>query len=398
MNTSAINSPLSIQPPTSNGMQSIDPSGDAGTFSQALTQEMNNRNDANAGDKSNAQDVQKDGANGETKNDAGKNTISDDSKVADKGNVSVGDKQAQDKDDDKKSDKGDADIIAFVANLTQSHQTAASTSADSKSAIADKLKGIDAIRLDISAAGDKANATAARLSLAASDGKDLQAAKQETSATGNKSSSDSNGKQSDFLAVLEKTVGNAGVADKSASQTAANFAPLLAANAQTIAPNSTALQRANELQNMQANTFSQQVGGADWDKALGQKVVWMVQGAQTSATMTLNPPDLGPMQITLNVNNNHATASFIAHHAEVRNALENAMPRLREMLGEAGIQLGQSNVSAGSSDQQAAFDNAKQSSSGRNASETNNATNEPALHVSHVRTPSSSAGKIDTFA
>lgn len=96
-----------------------------------------------------------------------------------------------------------------------------------------------------------------------------------------------------------------------------------------------------------AEKLTPHVGTQAWDQAVGQKVVWMSAGGQQSASLTLNPPDLGPLQIVLNVNNSQASATFIAPHAEVRQALEAAMPKLREMLDNAGIQLGQADVSAG---------------------------------------------------
>lgn len=92
------------------------------------------------------------------------------------------------------------------------------------------------------------------------------------------------------------------------------------------------------------------VGTPGWDQALGQKVVWMVAGAQQSASLTLNPPDLGPLQVVLNVNNGQADASFYAAQPEVRQALEAALPKLRDMMSQAGVELGQASVSAGMPD------------------------------------------------
>lgn len=88
------------------------------------------------------------------------------------------------------------------------------------------------------------------------------------------------------------------------------------------------------------------VGTTAWNQALGEKVVWMATGAQQSATLTLNPPDMGPLQIVLNLANDQATASFFSAQPEVRQALEAAFPRLKEMMNEAGIQLEQATVSA----------------------------------------------------
>jgi len=89
-----------------------------------------------------------------------------------------------------------------------------------------------------------------------------------------------------------------------------------------------------------------QVGTLDWNEALGQKINWMALGAHQSASLTLNPPDLGPLQVVIHVHNQHADATFISHQPEVRAALENAIPTLREMMEQAGIQLGECNVNS----------------------------------------------------
>lgn len=94
------------------------------------------------------------------------------------------------------------------------------------------------------------------------------------------------------------------------------------------------------------------VGSAGWDQAVGQKVTWMVSGGIQSASLTLNPPDLGPMQVVLSVHNQQADATFITAQPEVKQALEAAMPKLREMMEQAGIQLGQATVNTGMPNQQ----------------------------------------------
>jgi flagellar hook-length control protein FliK len=104
-----------------------------------------------------------------------------------------------------------------------------------------------------------------------------------------------------------------------------------------------------------SNHIPSQVGSAAWNEAMGQKIVWMVGKGEQSASLTLNPPDLGPMQVVLSVSSTHANASFYSPHAEVRDALEAALPKLREMLGDAGLQLGQADVNAGSPQQQHHF-------------------------------------------
>ena len=103
---------------------------------------------------------------------------------------------------------------------------------------------------------------------------------------------------------------------------------------------------ATPLNNAAANTLTPSVGATAWGQALGDKIVWMAAGAQQTASLTLNPPNLGPLQIVLNLTNDQATASFFTAQPEVRQALEAAFPRLRDMMSEVGIQLGEATVSA----------------------------------------------------
>jgi flagellar hook-length control protein FliK len=88
------------------------------------------------------------------------------------------------------------------------------------------------------------------------------------------------------------------------------------------------------------------VGAEGWDQALGQQVVWMTSQKNSTAEIHVNPPDLGPLSVSLNVADNTASASFVAPHAATREAIADAMPRLRDMLADAGISLGQVSVSA----------------------------------------------------
>lgn len=81
-----------------------------------------------------------------------------------------------------------------------------------------------------------------------------------------------------------------------------------------------------------------------WAQEFSEKVVWLARNDQQMAQLNVNPPQLGPMQITLNLNGDQATAMFASPHAEVRQAISDAMPQLREMLAGAGINLGQANV------------------------------------------------------
>lgn len=85
---------------------------------------------------------------------------------------------------------------------------------------------------------------------------------------------------------------------------------------------------------------------AQWTQDFSNQVVWLAKNDQQTAQININPPQLGPIQISLSLNGDQASAVFTSPHAEVRQAIEDAMPRLREMMAGAGIDLGQTNVGA----------------------------------------------------
>jgi flagellar hook-length control protein FliK len=141
------------------------------------------------------------------------------------------------------------------------------------------------------------------------------------------------------------------------------------------------------------------VGTAAWDQQVGQKIVWMVAGEEQSASLTLNPPDLGPLQVVLNVSNDQASVAFSSNQLEVRQALENALPRLREMLGESGIALGNATVNAGMPDQRQAQDGEQQrSNSPSSRFDGGPAVAETATRPAARVTALSAPGMVDTFA
>jgi flagellar hook-length control protein FliK len=105
------------------------------------------------------------------------------------------------------------------------------------------------------------------------------------------------------------------------------------------------------------------LGTQAWDNQVSQRIVYMV-GKEQAATLTLNPPDLGPVQIVLNVTNDQATVAFSSDQLDVRQALENALPRLREMMSESGIALGNATVDANVPDQRQQQQNSERRAQG----------------------------------
>lgn len=137
-------------------------------------------------------------------------------------------------------------------------------------------------------------------------------------------------------------------------------------------------------------------GKAGWDQAISQKVMWMVGAAEQSATLTLNPPDLGPLQVVVSVRNDMADTTFISDNAEVRQALQDGMANLRDKMAESGIQLGQANVNSGQHSRQAFQPPALNSQSSQQAN-TNGDVSAP-QRVQKSQIIRTNNGLVDTFA
>lgn len=397
MNTTAVNSPLAVlQAPVPGSKADSAPSPEAGAFNQVLSREMSNRgnttNNANEASKNPGKDTPANQGD-KTKTETGPSPTAEAAKPTEDGKIAAPETKTEDSDNEPVTVS--AELLAFVAALTQANTAAVATTAPAASADAELGVSVKA-DTELDAKVDTKLGT--NLLTAAAD-----------------SEKEAVGKKSDFVAALDKaTKGGADAKNTPAAATAApakaeiDIATAIAQGAKALEPatvsnpqnvaavTAAALQQLNDAQGPQSNKIAPQVGNPGWDQAIGQKVLWMVQGAQQSATLTLNPPDLGPMQVTVHVNNNQATANFTAHQPEVRHALEAAMPRLREMLNDAGIQLGQSNVSAGTPNQQGGFGEQRQSSGARQSNQIDIA--DSAVHVSHVPTPASGNGLVDTFA
>ncbi|UCE77027.1 MAG: flagellar hook-length control protein FliK, partial [Gammaproteobacteria bacterium] len=78
---------------------------------------------------------------------------------------------------------------------------------------------------------------------------------------------------------------------------------------------------------------------ANWDQALGERIQWLMGQRLQGAQIKLNPAHLGPMEVRIQVQHDQASIQFSSAHAVVREALEAALPRLRDMFESAGVEL-----------------------------------------------------------
>lgn len=88
------------------------------------------------------------------------------------------------------------------------------------------------------------------------------------------------------------------------------------------------------------------VTSAYWASDVGNQLSWMINQRESRADLVLNPPQLGRIEVSITLNGDQASASFVSMNPDVRDALQGSLPRLREVLADAGIFLGQANIGA----------------------------------------------------
>ena len=94
-----------------------------------------------------------------------------------------------------------------------------------------------------------------------------------------------------------------------------------------------------------ATSIDVPVGHAEWGDKLVGKLSWLTARNMSVAEIHLTPPDMGPMEVKVRVQNEHATITVHSANPVVRDQLELHSHRLRDMLGEQGLSLAGFDVS-----------------------------------------------------
>jgi flagellar hook-length control protein FliK len=93
------------------------------------------------------------------------------------------------------------------------------------------------------------------------------------------------------------------------------------------------------------------VSSPDWGPALNQRITWMVANSLQNANITVNPPNLGPLEINIQTDQNKTNVQFIVSSSEVRQAIQDSIPGLSKMFENSGLELGQANINSKSYNQ-----------------------------------------------
>lgn len=142
--------------------------------------------------------------------------------------------------------------------------------------------------------------------------------------------------------------------DSSASEQGADDASLAQQLASTAVPPGTNVSSPlrNELTSIQAQPLLVMGHKGVVAEEMSERIQMMMSKNLKNIDIRLDPPELGRMQIRMNMHADSASVQFTVTNHQAREALEGAMPRLREMLAQQGIQLADTSVQQQSSGQQ----------------------------------------------
>jgi flagellar hook-length control protein FliK len=87
------------------------------------------------------------------------------------------------------------------------------------------------------------------------------------------------------------------------------------------------------------------VGAPGWADEIGTHLTLMAANGREAASLRLSPEHLGPVEVRISMKDGDTSVVFTAANPETRSALEQSLPRLREMFASQGLVLGDANVS-----------------------------------------------------
>jgi flagellar hook-length control protein FliK len=86
------------------------------------------------------------------------------------------------------------------------------------------------------------------------------------------------------------------------------------------------------------------MGTQAWTDEVGGHLTWMAANGRESASLTVSPDHLGPIEVRISVQDGQASVWFGAQNADTRAAIEQALPRLRDLFSAQGLSLADSGV------------------------------------------------------
>lgn len=102
------------------------------------------------------------------------------------------------------------------------------------------------------------------------------------------------------------------------------------------------VQSAKSVQTIHQETLS--IYRKDFANEVKEKVMVMINQRIKQLEIRLDPPELGSMQVKVNLQNEQAAVSFVVQNQQAKEAIEQNINKLRDMLSESGVDVGEANI------------------------------------------------------
>ncbi|HHG8550299.1 TPA: flagellar hook-length control protein FliK [Legionella pneumophila] len=94
------------------------------------------------------------------------------------------------------------------------------------------------------------------------------------------------------------------------------------------------------------------VNHSQWSEQLSEHIVWLGHQDVKSALIKIHPEELGPLEINVKVVKDNASVNISTHSVYVKEIVDQAIPRLREMMAQQGINLSEVHIGTDTSSRQ----------------------------------------------
>ena len=92
------------------------------------------------------------------------------------------------------------------------------------------------------------------------------------------------------------------------------------------------------------NTETIAIYRKDFANAVKDKVMVMINQKIQQVEIQLDPPEMGNIHVKVNLQNEQAAVQFVVQNQQAKDALEQNMNKLREMLSQSGVDVGDANI------------------------------------------------------
>lgn len=112
--------------------------------------------------------------------------------------------------------------------------------------------------------------------------------------------------------------------------------------AQTLGVQSLQASAATEAKTFLQLRFNQQTLAQD----LVEKTGWLIEHKLDTAQIQLDPAELGPITVKIHSHQDQVSVSFVVNNQQVRDAMDQTLQRLKELLAEQGVMLAHADVNS----------------------------------------------------